>query len=122
MRSTTRIKIVDTEIEAPVKWRHRQQNVVGEWVTWASGYTIDDLSTIWARVDVEETDLGALYIGKSAQIELPTTPPHFHRSRDGDWREEPVCDPEARRASLRTSELSTSKSRCCRPRANSNPG
>ena len=49
---------------------------VGEWVTPGTPIiTVDDLSTIWARVDVQETDLGSIYVGKAAQIQLPTDPP-----------------------------------------------
>jgi RND family efflux transporter MFP subunit len=49
---------------------------VGEWVTPGTPIiTVDDLSTIWARVDVQETDLGSIYVGKSAQVVLPTDPP-----------------------------------------------
>lgn len=49
---------------------------VGEWVTPGTPIlTIDDLTTIWARVDVQETDLGSIYVGKAAEVELPTNPP-----------------------------------------------
>jgi len=49
---------------------------VGEWVIPGTPIlTVDDLSTIWARVDLEETDLGAIYVGKPAQVRLPTSPP-----------------------------------------------
>ena len=49
---------------------------VGEWVTPGTPIlTIDDLTTIWARVDVQETDLGSIYVGKAAQVVLPTNPP-----------------------------------------------
>src|ERR1019366_4168071 len=42
---------------------------VGEWVTPGTPIvTIDDLTTIWARVDVQETDLGSLYVGKAAEV------------------------------------------------------
>jgi HlyD family secretion protein len=70
-------QIADTEIKSPVDGVIVSKALqVGEWVTPGTPIlTVDDLSTIWARVDVEETDLGSLYIGKSAQIELPTTPP-----------------------------------------------
>jgi RND family efflux transporter MFP subunit len=55
---------------------------VGEWVTPGTPIlTVDDLSTIWARVDVEETDLGSLYIGKPARVQLPTNPPEVFRGR-----------------------------------------
>ncbi len=49
---------------------------VGEWVTPGTPIlTVDDLSTIWARVDVQETDLGSIYVGKAAEVTLPTEPP-----------------------------------------------
>jgi RND family efflux transporter MFP subunit len=70
-------QIADTEVKSPVDGVIVSKALeVGEWVTpGVPVLTVDDLSTIWARVDVEETDLGSLYIGKSAQVELPTTPP-----------------------------------------------
>jgi RND family efflux transporter MFP subunit len=49
---------------------------VGEWVTPGTPIlTVDDLSTIWARVDVQETDLPSIYLGKPAEVTLPTKPP-----------------------------------------------
>jgi RND family efflux transporter MFP subunit len=55
---------------------------VGEWVTPGTPIlTVDDLSTIWARVDVGETDLGSLYIGKPARVRLPTIPPEVFTGR-----------------------------------------
>jgi HlyD family secretion protein len=76
-------QIVDTEIKSPVNGVIVSKALeVGEWVTpGVPVLTVDDLSTIWARVDVEETDLGSLYIGKSAQVELPTTPPQVFTGR-----------------------------------------
>lgn len=70
-------QLVDTEIKSPVEGVVVSKALeVGEWVTpGVPVLTVDDLSTIWARVDVEETDLGPLYIGKPAQVKLPTTPP-----------------------------------------------
>jgi HlyD family secretion protein len=48
---------------------------VGEWVTpGAPILTVDDLSTLWARVDLEETDLGWIRIGSPARVTLPTRP------------------------------------------------
>jgi RND family efflux transporter MFP subunit len=76
-------QIIDTEIKSPVDGVIVSKALeVGEWVTpGVPILTVDDLSTIWARVDVEETDLGSLYIGKSAQVELPTTPPQIFTGR-----------------------------------------
>ncbi|MGH7923686.1 MAG: efflux RND transporter periplasmic adaptor subunit [Candidatus Binatus sp.] len=76
-------QIADTEIKSPVDGVIVSKALqVGEWVTpGVPILTVDDLSTIWARVDVEETDLGSLYIGKSAQVELPTNPPQVFTGR-----------------------------------------
>jgi len=67
----------DTAIIAPVDGVVVNKALeVGEWVTPGTPIlTIDDLSTIWARVDVQETDLGSIYVGKAAQILLPGDPP-----------------------------------------------
>src|SRR5258708_37121093 len=43
--------------------------------------TVKDWSKLWSRVDVEETDLGSLYIGKYAQVQLPTEPPENFTGR-----------------------------------------
>ena len=58
----------DTVIRAPISGTVVSKNLeVGEWVTPGTPIlTIDDLSTIWARVDLEETDLGAIRIGSPA--------------------------------------------------------
>lgn len=76
-------QLVDTEIKAPVDGVVVSKALeVGEWVTpGVPILTVDDLSTIWARVDVEETDLGSLYVGKSAQVQLPTDPPETFTGR-----------------------------------------
>jgi RND family efflux transporter MFP subunit len=76
-------QVVDTEIKAPVDGVVVSKALeVGEWVTpGVPILTVDDLSTIWARVDVEETDLGSLYVGKSAQVQLPTEPPETFTGR-----------------------------------------
>ncbi len=76
-------QLVDTQIKSPVDGVVVSKALeVGEWVTpGVPVLTVDDLSTIWARVDVEETDLGTLYIGKTAQVELPTRPPLIFTGR-----------------------------------------
>ena len=76
-------QLADTEIKSSVDGVVVSKALeVGEWVTpGVPILTVDDLSTIWARVDVEETDLGSLYLGKLAQVELPTTPPQFFSGR-----------------------------------------
>ena len=67
----------DTVIRSPISGIVVSKNLeVGEWVTPGTPIlTIDDLSTIWARVDMEETDLGAIRVGTPAQVTLPTHPP-----------------------------------------------
>jgi RND family efflux transporter MFP subunit len=67
----------DTVIRAPIAGTVVSKNLqVGEWVTPGTPIlTVDDLATIWARVDMEETDLGAIRVGSSAQVTLPTHPP-----------------------------------------------
>jgi RND family efflux transporter MFP subunit len=73
----------DTKILSPVDGVIVNKALeVGEWVTPGTPIlTVDDLSTIWARVDVEESDLGALFIGKPARVRLPTNPPLIFSGR-----------------------------------------
>lgn len=73
----------DTKILSPVDGLVVNKALqVGEWVTPGTPIlTVDDLSTIWARVDVEETDLGSVYVGKPARVRLPTNPPTFLSGR-----------------------------------------
>jgi len=73
----------DTKILSPVDGLVVNKALqVGEWVTPGTPIiTVDDLSTIWARVDLEETDLGSVYIGKPARVRLPTSPPIFLSGR-----------------------------------------
>ena len=70
-------QLKDTAIVAPVDGVVVNKALeVGEWVTPGTPIiTVDDLTTIWARVDVQETDLGSIYVGKAAQVVLPTDPP-----------------------------------------------
>ncbi len=70
-------QLADTEIRAPLDGVVVDKALeVGEWVTPGTPIiTVDDLSTIWARVDVQETDLAALYVGKPALVSLPGNPP-----------------------------------------------
>lgn len=76
-------QLADTEIKSPVDGVIVSKALeVGEWVTpGVPILTVDDLSTIWARVDVEETDLGSLYVGKSAEVALSTMPPQIFTGR-----------------------------------------
>ena len=73
----------DTKILSPVDGVVVNKALeLGEWVTPGTPIlTVDDMNTIWARVDVEETDLGSLYIGKAARVRLPTNPPTFLSGR-----------------------------------------
>ena len=66
----------DTVIRSPISGTVVSKNLeVGEWVVPGTPVlTIDDLSTIWARVDLQETDLGAIRIGSPAEVTLPTRP------------------------------------------------
>ncbi len=70
-------QLTDTAIVSPVDGVVVNKALeVGEWVTPGTPIlTVDDLTTIWARVDVQETDLGSIYVGKAATVELPTDPP-----------------------------------------------
>ncbi|MGH7947685.1 MAG: efflux RND transporter periplasmic adaptor subunit [Candidatus Binataceae bacterium] len=70
-------QLSDTAIRSPIDGVvvHKALEI-GEWVTPGTPIlTVDDLSTIWARVDVPETQLRAIYVGKAAEVTLPGTPP-----------------------------------------------
>ena len=73
----------DTKILSPVDGVIVNKALqVGEWVTPGTPIlTVDDLSTIWARVDLEESDLGSVYVGKPARVRLPTNPPTYLSGR-----------------------------------------
>lgn len=72
-----RDRLKDTAIRSPISGVVVSKALeVGEWVTPGTPIlTVDDLSTIWARVDLQETDLGSIYLGKPAEIMLTTQPP-----------------------------------------------
>jgi len=76
-------QVHDTKIVSPVDGVIVNKALqVGEWVTPGTPIlTVDDLSTIWARVDLEESDLGSVYIGKPARVRLPTNPPTYLSGR-----------------------------------------
>jgi RND family efflux transporter MFP subunit len=76
-------QLTDTKIVAPVDGVIVNKALeVGEWVTPGTPIlTVDDLTTVWARVDVQESDLGTLYVGKSAEVSLPTNPPQLFTGR-----------------------------------------
>jgi RND family efflux transporter MFP subunit len=76
-------QIRDTKIVSPVNGVVVNKALqIGEWVTPGTPIlTVDDLDTIWARVDLEETDLGSIYVGKPARVRLPTNPPIFISGR-----------------------------------------
>ena len=70
-------QLTDTRIRSPISGVVVSKNLeVAEWVNPGTAIlTVDDLSTIWARVDLEETQLGFIKVGSPAQVMLPTQPP-----------------------------------------------
>jgi RND family efflux transporter MFP subunit len=76
-------QLTDTKIVAPVDGVIVNKALeVGEWVTPGTPIlTVDDLTTVWARVDVQESDVGTLYVGKTAEVSLPTNPPQLYTGR-----------------------------------------
>jgi RND family efflux transporter MFP subunit len=70
-------QLTDTQILAPADGVIVNKALeVGEWVTPGTTIlTVDDLSLVWARIDVQETDLASLAVGQPATITLPTRPP-----------------------------------------------
>jgi HlyD family secretion protein len=76
-------QLTDTSIRSPVDGVvvHKALEV-GEWVTPGTPIlTVDDLSTIWARVDVPETELRSVHVGKAAEVTLPGNPPLIFSGR-----------------------------------------
>jgi RND family efflux transporter MFP subunit len=78
-----RDQLVDTAVHSPISGVVVSKNLqIGEWVNPGTAIlTIDDLSTIWARVDLEETQLGFIQLGSPATVTLPTQPPTVIRGR-----------------------------------------
>jgi RND family efflux transporter MFP subunit len=76
-------QLADTVIKSPIAGIVVNKALeVGEWVTPGTPIlTVDDMSTIWARVDVEETDLGSIRVGDPAQVALTTRPPQVYTGR-----------------------------------------
>jgi len=76
-------QLADTLIRSPITGIVVSKNLqVGEWVTPGTAVlTIDDLSTIWARIDVEETDLTSIKIDSAARITVPGKPPQVYNGR-----------------------------------------
>jgi RND family efflux transporter MFP subunit len=72
-----RDQLADTLVRSPISGVVVSKNLqVGEWVTPGTAIlTIDDLSTIWARVDLEESQLGFIQLGSPGEVTLPTQPP-----------------------------------------------
>ncbi len=70
-------QLTDTQVRSPISGVVVSKNLeVGEWVNPGTAIlTVDDLSTIWARVDLQETQLGFIHVGSPAQVTLPTQPP-----------------------------------------------
>ncbi len=76
-------QLADTLVRSPIAGVVVSKNLqVGEWVNPGTPIlTVDDLSTIWARVDLEETQLGFVQTGSPAQVTLPTQPPAVIRGQ-----------------------------------------
>jgi len=76
-------QLKDTRIVAPLDGVIVNKALeVGEWVTPGTTIlTVDDLSYVWARVDVQETDLSGLRVGQDATVTLPTRPPAVFNGR-----------------------------------------
>ncbi len=76
-------QLADTVIRSPINGIVVSKALeVGEWVTPGTPIlTIDDLSTIWARIDLQETDLGWIRLGGPATVVLPTRPPAIYSGR-----------------------------------------
>lgn len=76
-------QLADTTIRSPISGIVVSKNLqVGEWVTPGTAIvTIDDLSTIWARVDLEETDLAWIKVGGPAEVTMPGSPPRVYSGR-----------------------------------------
>jgi HlyD family secretion protein len=72
-----RDQLADTRVRSPISGVVVSKNLqTGEWVNAGTPIlTVDDLSTIWARVDLEETQLGFIQVGSPAQVMLTTQPP-----------------------------------------------
>jgi RND family efflux transporter MFP subunit len=70
-------QLADTRIRSPISGVVVSKNLEeGEWANPGTPIlTVDDLSTIWARVDLEETQLGFIHVGTPAQVRLATSPP-----------------------------------------------
>jgi RND family efflux transporter MFP subunit len=70
-------QLADTQIKSPISGVVVSKNLeAGEWANPGTPIlTVDDLSTIWARVDLEETQLGFIHVGSPAEVALPTSPP-----------------------------------------------
>jgi HlyD family secretion protein len=70
-------QLSDTLVRSPISGVVVSKNLqVGEWVNPGTPIlTVDDLSTIWARIDLEETQLSFIQIGWPAQVALSTQPP-----------------------------------------------
>jgi RND family efflux transporter MFP subunit len=69
-------QLADTLVRSPISGAVVSKNLqVGEWVNAGTSIlTVDDLSDIWARVDLEETRLSFIQVGSPAQVTLPTQP------------------------------------------------
>lgn len=76
-------QLADTVVRSPISGIVVSKNLqVGEWVNPGTPIlTVDDLSTMWARVDLEETQLGFIQVGSPAQVMLSIQPPTVIRGQ-----------------------------------------
>jgi len=76
-------QLADTVVRSPISGVVVSKNLqVGEWVNPGTPIlTVDDLSTIWARVDLEETQLGFIQVGSPALVMLSIQPPTVIRGQ-----------------------------------------
>ena len=71
-----RVQLAEAEIRSPFDGLVVEQNLQpGEWAAPGTPViTVEDLSRQWVRIDVEETDLGALRVGDPADVRVVACP------------------------------------------------
>lgn len=76
-------QLSDTVIRSPISGVVVSKNLeLGEWANPGTPIlTVDDLSTVWVRVDVPETELGSIKLGEPARVTVPTHPPLIFEGR-----------------------------------------
>lgn len=75
------VQLAQAEIRSPVEGLVAEQNVQpGEWVAPGTPiFTVEDRGRQWVRIDVEETALGALRVGRAASIHVVAFPNRRYR-------------------------------------------